>query len=197
MSGSLGDQLRKPSGFFGKMVARMMKLRNRKMYEILIKQLDIKTGDRLYEIGYGHGMGIHAIAAQYDCTIAGIDFSELMYREATRLNRSFIEKGRVKLSFGDILVEENGNAKYDKVYCANVIYFWTDLDKAFSKVFSMVERGGMFFIYMDSSDDLAKLKFTGNFCKYTIEEVENALTRAGFSNVEYFNNKGYYVNAGV
>lgn len=196
MFNALGKQLRKPSGFFGILVSKMMDLRNKETYKKVISDLNIQKGDKIYEIGYGPGLGISLIAKKnIGCEISGIDFSELMHGKATKRNKKFVDSGIVHLKFGDLLTENIDNEKHDKIFCVNVIYFWNDLNKAFEKIFSMLNNGGMYCIYMDHEKDFEKLKFTKDFCKYSIEKVESALKDAGFKNIEYKLENGYYIKA--
>jgi len=67
----------------------------------------------------------------------------------------------------------------------NVIYFWNDLNLAFTRIFNMLDEKGEFLIYMDHKDSLEKAKFLADFCKYPVEEVESRLKYAGFKNIEY------------
>mgnify|MGYP001561096936 FL=1 len=53
----------------------------------------------------------------------------------------------------------------------------------------------MYCIYMDHEKDFEKLKFTKDFCRYSIEIVESELKAAGFINIEYQLEKGYFVKA--
>ncbi len=88
---SLGLQLRKPSGFFGKIVSAMMIKWNRNRYKTLIKDLMIQPNDKIFEIGYGPGLGVNLISKSYDsCIVYGIDYSELMYQKATKRNQKFV-----------------------------------------------------------------------------------------------------------
>ncbi len=195
---SLGMQLRKPSGFFGKIVSAMMIKWNRNRYEILINDLKIQPNDKLLEIGYGPGLGINLISKEHkSCQVYGIDFSELMYLKATKRNKQFVDSNRVKLMFGDFLETEIGIKEFDKVFCLNVIYFWDNLQKPFEKVSSLLKNDGLFYIYMDSKEDLAKVSFADDdiFNKYTIEQVVDALKLFGFREIDYFFDKGYFVKA--
>jgi ubiquinone/menaquinone biosynthesis C-methylase UbiE len=192
----LGEQSRKPSGFFGKLVSKMMEKRNIEYYDKVIIELNIKSGERIYEIGYGPGFGISLIAKNTtDCFISGIDFSELMYNTATIKNKKFIDDGTVILKYGDLLTSDTGNEKYDKIFCINVIYFWSDLKVAFNKIYAMLNNGGIYCIFMTHEKELEKLKFTKDFCKYSIEKVESELKNAGFESVEYKMDNGYYIKA--
>jgi cyclopropane fatty-acyl-phospholipid synthase-like methyltransferase len=196
MPTTLAKQLRKPSGFLGNLVAKMMEFRNRNSYKEIISNLSLVAGDSILEIGYGPGLGIYRIASSFPgCRINGIDYSELMYQKASRLNKKFIERGTVRLQYGDILTLEPGNVKYDKIFCLNVIYFWNDLSLAFSRIFNMLGPMGKFLIYMDHMDNISKAKFLADFCKYPIEEVERELKNAGFADIEYSFAGGYFIRA--
>lgn len=192
----LGEQLRKPSGLFGRIVSKMMDIRNREFYEKVIIELDIKSGDKIYEIGYGPGLGIRLIAnLRIDCSLSGIDYSELMYSKATKRNKKFINDGIVNLKYGELLTADIGTERYDKIFCLNVIYFWSDLSKVFDKIYSMLNDGGMYCIFMTHEKEIETQKFTKDFCKYSIEQVESELKKAGFKSVEYKLEKGYYIKS--
>ena len=193
----IGNQFKKPAGLLGRIISRIMIKGNSPEYDRLIPELDIRPNQRLLEIGYGHGIGIDRISTKYDCFIAGIDFSELMFREATKRNRHHIRNKKAELSFGNFLEANIGAEKYDKVFCLNVIYFWDKLGLPFSKIKTVLKPGGLFCMYMAHRDLISKMKFTldGIFNKYTIDEVVNNLELAGFERISYnLENNGYLIS---
>ncbi len=193
---TLSRQLRKPSGFLGKLVAKMMNVRNKDSYTEIIAELELTGNESLFEIGYGPGLGISRIANQYPgCRISGIDFSDLMNQVAAKKNDAFIRKGRVVLHMGDFLQFEEGPEKYDRIFCLNVVYFWQSLDDPFKKIYSMLKPGGEYLIYMDHKDDIVKAKFLEDFNKFSLEEVEKALRQVGFAHVSHKLIKGYFIRA--
>lgn len=192
---SIGKQLRKPSGLFGRVISRMMNARNRKFYFRMISEMRIQNRDRVYEIGFGPGIGIQMIASNIsNCTISGIDFSELMVKMASKRNKRFIDEGRVHLKHGDLLTADTSGERYDKIFCVNVIYFWKDLKPVFQKIHSMLSSEGSFCIFMTAAEDLSG-GFAVEFNKYSIEEVVAALREAGFKNVRYKLDNGYYIHS--
>ena len=54
-------QFRKPSGLLGKYIVKKMKELNHPIYDKLIASLGIQNYDKIFEIGYGHGIGIDKI----------------------------------------------------------------------------------------------------------------------------------------
>ena len=194
---AIGSQFKKPKGILGRYVSDIMVKRNWERYEELIKLMNIQQNEKILEIGYGPGLGVFNIARRNEsCRIDGIDFSKLMHKKATKLNNSFIKKDRVKLMYGDFLnvkIKEN----YDKVFCVNVVYFWDDLSIPFKKIKELIKKGGTLYFYMNHKNGLDQIKITVDkiFNKYSIEEIENSLKDAGFKDINYIENSGYYISA--
>ncbi len=127
------------------------------------------------------------------CTIHGIDFSRLMYNRAKKYNKQYIP-GKVQLQYGDFLKMPGDSNSYDKVFCLNVVYFWSELNEPFKKILSLLKKGGSFYIYMADKDAL-KTAPDSVFNKYSIEQVVESLKSARFSQVENYFDKGYYIKA--
>ncbi len=194
----IGVQLRKPSGFLGWLISCLMIKWNRISYEHVIKDLKIQPNNKILEIGYGPGIGIKLLSDRYkSCAIYGIDFSELMYIRASRRNRQFINDGRVHLILGDFVSTGLTINGFDRIFCINVVYFWNNLIVPFERIKSLLKDDGMFCLYMEKKENLAKLKFTKDdvFNKYSIENLSEALKSAGFREINYYYNKGYYIQA--
>lgn len=168
---------------------------NKANYERPIKDLDLKPGDKLLEIGYGPGVGINMIArACSSYTIHGIDFSKLMYRRARKYNKQYLDDDAMVLQQGDFLNTAVVNNEYDKIYCLNVAYFWNELREPFKKVISLLKAGGTFHIYIADKEALKTAPDTV-FNKYSREQVVEALKSVGYGNVEYYAEKGYCIKA--
>lgn len=180
----------------GRVVSKMMDIRSKKFYEKLFINLNPQSGDKIFEIGYGPGLGINMLARHYKgCKIYGVDFSSLMYEIAAKRNKSSITDNIVKLYKGDLLTIDVGNDKYDKIFCVNVIYFWDDLYQVFDRIYSILNDNGLFCIFMEHEANLNKMQFAENFKKYTIDEVETVLKKTGFNQINSELTNGYYIKA--
>ncbi len=100
----------------------------------------------------------------------------------------------MELQYGDFLKTSNIDNDYDKIFCLNVVYFWDDLKDPFKKVLSLLKTGGAFHIFMADRSTLEKAP-DSVFNKYTIEQVVDSLTTAGFAEVENHFEKGFYIKA--
>lgn len=195
---TIGNQFKQPRGFLGKIVSAVMKQGNRPDYDKLIPELRIQPGDKIFEIGYGHGKGVHRLCSGFDCHVSGIDFSKLMYREAQKRNRKYIAEGKVELLYGNINDTTLPESRYDKAFCIHVVYFWDQLRQPFEKVHSLLKEGGTYYIVMAHPDFIRKMKFTkdGIFNKYTVEQISEELGNAGFTGISHITTfKGYIIKA--
>ena len=55
-------QLRHPSGFFGRRVARRMNVVNLEIYELALANLEVRHNDQLLDIGFGGGPAFRGCA---------------------------------------------------------------------------------------------------------------------------------------
>ncbi len=191
----ISSQFRKPAGWLGRIVSKLLIKGNSFEYDRILDELEIKPNDKLFEIGYGPGIGIEKICSFVDCHIEGVDFSELMFKQASERNRIHIESNKAVLSYGDFLDYPLSADQYDKIFCLNVIYFWDNLFIPFTKIRLALKAGGRFCFSMADKDHLDRIPFTSDqvFNKYSIDEVINQLKLAGFTDVHYKFDLVYFV----
>tara|TARA_R110002050_G_scaffold141251_2_gene266296 strand:+ start:3282 stop:3884 length:603 start_codon:yes stop_codon:yes gene_type:complete len=197
MYNKIAQQLRQPTGIWGKIISKFLKKMNGEIYTQMIKEVDANDDDKIYEIGYGHGSGVFQLAKQANCIVNGIDFSEVMFVDAVKLNQKFIREDRVHLTFGDFLSASLPTHEYTKVFCVNVIYFWNDLEQPFAQVRNMLTKNGVFFIYMDSLTEIENSRFTNteNFNLYDVDGVKTKLVKIGFKATHYNYGRGHVIRA--
>ena len=191
----ISSQFRKPDGWLGKIISKLMIKGNSREYDKMLRELDVKPGDRIFEIGYGPGIGIDQICSSFDCHVSGIDFSELMFKQASERNKIHVQKNKAKLFYGDFLDFEMPATGYDKIFCLNVIYFWDNLNIPFTKIRSLLKEVGWFCFTMAAKDHLDKAPFASDrvFNKYSIETVVAELQNGGFTDINYNFDWVYFV----
>jgi SAM-dependent methyltransferase len=190
-------QFRKPTGLAGRFVSRKMVKGNMFEYNIIIPELEIQPGDRIFEIGYGPGMGIKTIMANYDCHISGIDYSKLMFNEALRRNRKMVRNKKVELLLGDFLSYSIPGEIYDIIFCTNVVYFWDRLEEPFARIYSGLKKGGQFSFFMVGPEYLDKARLTNDtvFNRHTLTYVTDCLQKAGFTDISHKKDVGYFIKS--
>jgi SAM-dependent methyltransferase len=189
-------QLRRPHGFWGRRMADNMQKGNVIFYDWMLPQIDLGQSKNILEIGYGTGFVLNKFASEFSgACFYGIDFSKIMHLKSLVVNKEHIERGKMFLSFGDIL-DYSPAVKFDAAYCLNVIYFWADLRNYFRKAASLMEKEGKFYIYMASPESLIELKLglTSTFNKHEAADVVSALKASGFSKADLITGRTHNIN---
>lgn len=97
------QQFRKPQGFLGTIAGKLMATTGSKKNEWTVSLLSIQKGDRVLEIGFGPGVAIELVSKVItEGHIVGLDYSDVMLKQAQKRNRKAIQEGRVELILGDV-----------------------------------------------------------------------------------------------
>lgn len=130
-----------PRGWAGRLAGRFMLLTNKQ--DDIVQGLDIRTGDRVLEVGYGPGGLIRLLAARTPAAqIIGIDPSPEMRDLATRTNRAAVRAGRVELRLGTADATGLAGESVDKVVAVNNVAIWPDLDAGLEELHRILRPGG-------------------------------------------------------
>src|SRR5581483_4956535 len=117
-----------PRGIWGTIIGHAMAWTHGSRNMWILSLLDLRTDDRVLEIGFGSGTAIHDVAKLVTGgLVAGIDPSEVMLRQAQRRNRDYIRMGRVELKLASMSVIPYVDCSFDKVFGTNSIQFSRDL----------------------------------------------------------------------
>ena len=183
----LAQQFRQPTGFLGRLAGFFFRI-NLEGIEWTINLLAIQPSDHVLEIGFGPGHGIQQVARlAAQGRVAGVDFSETMLQQASRLNAAAIEAGRVELRLGDASVLPYPDNTFHRVFATNVVYFWKDPLANLQELRRVMKPGGRLALYVISKDDLIKFKVTqtGVYQLYTGEDLVRLLAQAGFHRARF------------
>ena len=175
-------QLRRPSGEFAEEIGRKMNRANEPIYDLTLEVLDLESGDRVLEIGFGNGAFFEDLLSLEDGIRAcGIDLSEEMVEVAREENRDAVRRGRLELYQGNSDDLPFGGRSFDAVFCNMVVYFWDEPARHLKEVFRVLEPGGKFYTGMRSRESMLVFPFVEfGFNLYTVAEWEELLARNGF-----------------
>jgi len=182
---TLSRQARKPSGPIGRYImTRMFNSGNADLNAFVQELLDIKTNDRVLEIGFGPGKLIAQMAEQIGSgRVEGIDFSAAMLEQASKANRSHIETGKVKLYQGECLVLPFADNSFDKLCAINILYFWKQPERYFREMWRVLKPQGKIVIGFRDAQQMSRLNFNEEiFTTYSQQGVVTLLKDAGFAN---------------
>jgi SAM-dependent methyltransferase len=197
----------KPTGFWGKLLARGMALGHRSLYKNTAKILDLKDDDMYLEIGFGSGLFIKKYASHLSC-IAGIDCSEDMVNLASSINEDLVESGKAEFVQGDASALPWKDSEFSVVVGIETFYFWPEPERALKEIYRVLIPGGRLLIEMGYNKDDGK-DHTKDIEKYGLrlyggEEMKSLLLDSGFDDISFyyfkslwFPFKGYKVSKGM
>lgn len=186
-------QARKPSGWFGRIVAtRVFDKGNSSLNGLMAKLVDPQAGDTIMEIGFGSGSTVRAMADKVGSgVVEGIDFSDAMMSVALKRNGHHIEAGRVRLTHGNFDTAQYSAESFDVVCSANTIYFWPDPALTCSRIQSVLRPGGRVVLaFVDKSRMETMPLDMDVFQPVSCDEVQGLLEAAGFASVEIHEAEG-------
>jgi ubiquinone/menaquinone biosynthesis C-methylase UbiE len=161
ISAAIGRQLRNPSGFGGRLIARLMVFGNRQPNRIAIDALKIAPSDTVLELGFGPGRAIRTLNSMVPHgRVFGIDHSATMLAQASRYNRRAIHLGRVQLQQGRFDALPWGSDTFDKILAVNAVYFFRADAAEIREARRVLRPGGMMAIYATHKSVMARWKFS-------------------------------------
>ena len=185
------SQFAKPTGFFGKILAKGMARGHKEFYKNALKAINPKKDDRYLEIGFGSGIFINKYLSHVS-KIAGIDYSEDMVKLASDINRKLIESGKAEFKQGYASSLPWPDNEFTVVAAIEVFFFLDETEKTLKEIFRVLKPGGRLIIEMafnkdDGVDHKRHIKKMG-LKLYSGEEMKKLLKKAGFSDIVI----GYY-----
>ncbi|GHU74522.1 hypothetical protein AGMMS49992_16210 [Clostridia bacterium] len=178
----IASQLGQPRGPVGLIATAVMNRQNRVMYDETERQLSIKEGDHVLDIGFGNGFMLNALAKRYHCAFYGIDISEDMVKAASHRNRDIIEAGRLSLSSQNINSTRFTDSFFEKAYTMNTMYFWDDPRIVLSEIHRILKSNGVFVNAFYTNETLDRFSHTRyGFRRYQIELLLKIGGEVGFS----------------
>ena len=177
----IARQSRRPSGWFGEIVARVMSFETAQANRHAVDLLAPRETESVLEIGCGHGRTLARLAERRCAFVAGIDPSDVMARLArSRLRRS-IEAGRAEIALASSAKIPHADARFDAAFAMHVVYFWNQPVADLREIRRVLRPAGRVLLGYRPRDaqTLAQLPATV-YALRSVEEIEALLAEAGF-----------------
>jgi len=160
----------RPNGVLGRLGGVIMARVNRDAAAQIIEMLDIRSDDKVLEVGFGPGVAIQLLLHRVPAgTVAGIDYSQEMVRQAAARNAVALRNRRVDLRYGSVERLPFADETFDKALAINSMQTWSDARTGLREIQRVLKHRGN-----------VALGFTVNSGQPK-EGVEDLLTVAGFA----------------
>ena len=140
----MAENLRSPNTFFfGFIAKRLMLVGNQKVIEDSVKRLNIKSEDKILEVGSGNGQALIEILKKNPKKIKVIEISPIFRKH---LKNKFGKKIEVYENDAKNLRGIINNSSIDKILLINVIYFLNPLELYLNELKRILNKDGTIFI---------------------------------------------------
>ena len=140
----MAENLRSPNSFFfGFIAKRLMLVGNQKVIEDSVKRLNIKSEDKILEVGSGNGQALIEILKKNPKKIKVIEISPIF---RNHLKNKFGKKIEVYENDAKNLRGIINNSSIDKILLINVIYFLNPLELYLKELKRILNKDGTIFI---------------------------------------------------
>ena len=190
---------RKPQGFGGKLMAKMMNSGHAKVSQWGFSNISAKPDAKVLDVGCGGGANIATwLDKCRNGHVTGLDYSEVSVAESQELNAAAIKQGKCRGLQGDVSAIPFSDEVFDYVSAFETVYFWPGLKKCFSEVNRVLKSGGTFLICNESdgtnASDEKWTKIIGGMKIYNRDQLVAALKEAGFTEIKtYINAKKHWM----
>lgn len=177
----IARQSRRPSGWLGEIVARVMAFETQPLNRIAVDELGIDSGEAVLEIGCGHGRTLARLAAVPGAHLAGVDASEVMVRLARKRMRRWIEAGRAEVALASSVKIPHPDRRFDAAFAVHVVYFWSDPLVDLREIGRVLKPGGRLLLgYRPRDEETVAALPASVYALRSVEEIEALLAEAGF-----------------
>jgi len=179
----IARQLSRPTGFFGRIMGRLMNRHNAKLNAYAVRQLELTPSDRILEIGFGGGVTLPSLIAGA-AFVGGVDRSRDMVRRAKARFSEAVSAGRADFREGNVEELPFEASSFGKVCTVNTVYFWSSLDAGFAEIQRVLLPGGRVVVGFLPKERMDTMSFpTDIFTSRSPEDVIAALREAYFKNI--------------
>ena len=197
----IGKNFGNPQGIAGIIMTKIMNIMNQKLYNSVLRHINLEPNNIILDIGFGNGYLINKLFKKnIPIKIYGIEISNDMVNKVSRKNKHHIKNDRLKLLLENIEKTSFENDTFDKIVTINTIYFWENHGKCFSEIKRILKPNGIFLNLIYTRDFLDKIVYTKyGFNKYSVDEIKTLTVENGMKIIEIVEvkkNKSYCIISG-
>lgn len=181
-----------PKGFLGTvLISRMNIGTHYRLAQWGLGQLKAEKGYTALDVGCGGGANVEKLLGLCcEGSVTGIDCSETSVKKSLRLNKKAVKDGRCQILKADVSSLPFADGSFDIATAFETVYFWQEIEKAFSEVYRVLKKGGSFLVTNETEGNSASaqqtLELIENMKFYTAKQTEEIMQAVGFKDIKIF-----------
>ncbi len=184
-------QCRKPQGFLGKFVGRVMNAGHSKVRRWGLGYVSSESYVAVLDVGCGGGGTLRDMALIFpSAKLYGLDYSQDMVLLAKKVNKRLMAKGRIEISHGSVSSLPFSDNTFDLVTAFEAYYFWPDLHHDLQEIKRILKPGGTLLLVNEVyenekfQDRNRKWAAWADMHLHSPEGYQEFLTSAGYGAIE-------------
>jgi ubiquinone/menaquinone biosynthesis C-methylase UbiE len=175
----IARQAGRPSGIVGRALGALMALETRALNDEALRRLLIQPGERILEVGFGHGRTLERAArAHPDARFAGIDHAADMVAALARRCARLSEAGRLDLRNGDSNALPWPDGSFDGAFAVHTLYFWRHAESDLAEIRRVLRPGGRVVLGFQERSPEAEAAFSAEIYTFRSKDEVTALLEA-------------------
>ena len=187
------SQCKRPSGSFGRMLARGMNSAHSPLTRWALGHIEVAADSAALDVGCGGGRTVDRLAKMaVDGWVVGLDYSEDSVFVSRRKNANHIRNGRVEICDASVSSIPYPDRTFDLVTAVETFYFWPTPDTDLLEVRRVTKPGGQILVactmYKGGKYERRNQKFVNeiNMTYLSVDEFRDLLEGSGFAEVHVF-----------
>ena len=186
-------QCQKPSGWLGRLVLWHMNARHSKVTDWGLSHIPIEKSYAVLDVGCGGGRTVSKLAATAtEGKVYGVDYSNESVNVSIKINRQWIQKGRVEIREASVSQLPFSGDMFDLVTAVETHFWWPDLPGDAREVLRVLKPGGTLLliaeIYKGANTATARLaqKYASlsGMALLSADEHRELLATAGYIDIQ-------------
>ena len=152
------------------------------MNRLALRQLDVRSGERVLEVGFGGGDLLASLLQSASQEIVGVDISDDMVALARRRFRREVGQGRLRLLTASAEALPRREGGFDKVCSVNTVYFWSRPAPVLAELARVTRPGGRLVLAFQTPESVRRWSgHVHGFHAYGADEIARLMEAAGFN----------------